>query len=56
MRLGTKEGILIDIFTSCDINEVFPSISAQRTIEHGSIETNELNMIPMSQMTHHDSV
>ena len=33
-----------------------PPPSAQRTIEHGSIETNELNMTLMSHMTHHDLV
>ena len=32
------------------------STSAQRTIEHGSIETNELNLTLRSNMTHHDSV
>ena len=32
------------------------SSSPQRTIEHGSIETNELNMTLMSHMTRHDSV
>ena len=42
------------------ISAVFPPPSsypsAQRTIEHGSIETNELNMTLMSHMTHHGSV
>ena len=41
------------------ISAVFPpppSPSAQRTIEHGSIETHELNMTLMSHMTHHDLV
>ena len=33
-----------------------PPSSAQRTIEHGGIETNELNMTLMSHMTHHDLV
>ena len=30
--------------------------SVNELIEHGSIETNELNMTLMSHMTHHDSV
>ena len=43
------------------ISAVFPSSSsppssAQRTIEHGGIETNELIMTPMGHRTHHDSV
>ena len=37
------------------INAAFPS-SPQRTIEHGGIETNELNITCMSHMNHHDSV
>ena len=41
------------------ISAVFPSSSpssGHKTIEHGSIETNELNMTLMSHMTHHDLV
>ena len=30
--------------------------SVNELIEHGSIETNELNMTLMSHMTHHDSL
>ena len=33
-----------------------PSSYAHKIIEHGSIETNELNMTLMRHMTYHDSV
>ena len=57
-----RKRLTIEIFTSGDSTLVykcsFPSSSpsAQRTIEHGSIETNELNMTLMSHMTHHELV
>ena len=40
------------------ISAVFPppSSSGHKTIEHGTIEANELNMTIMSHMTHHDLV
>ena len=40
------------------ISAVFPSspTSGHKTIEHGSIETNELNITLMSHMIHHESV
>ena len=48
------------IFTSGDSTLVykcsFPSSCLHKTIEHDSIETNELNMTLMSHMTHHDLV
>ena len=38
------------------INAVSPPTSPHKTIEHGSIETNELYRTLMSRMTHHVSV
>ena len=55
----SKKGEMGFIFTSGDSTLVYKcplEKSVNELIEHGSIETNELNMSLLSNMTHYDSV
>ena len=55
IELGLSHKRLSQVAAPPCINAVSPP-SPHKTIEHGCIETNELNMTLMSHMTHHDLV